>query len=258
MAAAEPGATPNKNSGATPDGSQAGEPSGDDLKATVGKLREELAEAKKSAANRAEEAKRMHAKAESLLTELGGEKDREEFKEWRANREKAEQERLRKEGEFEKLMAGKDEALTKVQRELEQERQGRFMDRVDREVGDAAMKLGAVNPEQVRRLYRSDFQTDSEGRLVHKSAMNGDTGQPMTVMEFLEHERSGDAGNLFASTLKSGSGQGPGGAGEGGSGSAKPVSIRIRGGRVVEEDQKRYEEAREKNLPVTFDHGTAP
>ena len=229
-------------------GAKAGGEGGEDV---LARTRQELAQTRRQLESRVNEAQRHQKKYQQLLEEVGGEKELQAFREHKATAAKAEQERLRKEGEFDKILAQKDNRIAELERELGSERSDRQRERVESAIVRAAGKLEAVDPEQVRRLYSSEFEV-KDGKVVHKSEIDKN-GNPYTPEAFLDLQRSGGGSNLFRSGLNGGSGSGPGKSRERGEQNA-PVRIKIVGNQVPKEEQQAYEEAKKAGRTIKFIH----
>lgn len=222
--------------------------------------RESEATLRRTVLNREEEAKRVHAKYERALAEFGDEKAREEFTHWRENRQKEEEERLRKEGQLEKINATLEQRVKEQEAETQRLKGEMFRAEIHRELAREANRLEAVNIQQVLKFFGdpTDWVRNDKGDLVHKTATAESTGAPLTPRTLLERERAGDNANLFRSALKSGSGAAAGGTGSNGSNAA--TTIRFFRGRVVPEDQAKYEaataEAKKTGRPanIKFEH----
>jgi hypothetical protein len=134
---------------------------------------------------------------------------------------KREEERLRKEGEFEKLLA-KERENTLAAKKSAEETQARWnATEIRRELLASAAALGAMKealtpidegmPSQIEAVYAPQFEL-VDGKVLHRTARD-DKGQRLGVAAFLELQKKGVGANLFASSLKSGSGsEGGGGA----------------------------------------------
>jgi hypothetical protein len=133
---------------------------------------------------------------------------------------KREEERLRKEGEFEKLLA-KERENTLAAKKSADETQSRWSSsEIRRELLAAAASLGAMKeamtpidegaPSQIEAVYAAQFEF-VEGKVLHRTARD-DKGQRLGVAAFLELQKKGAGANLFASSLRSGSGSEGGGS----------------------------------------------
>jgi len=212
----------------------------------LSQTRTDLAQARRLVTNREDEAKRVYVKYETALKEIGDEQSLDEFRNWKKDKQKAEEDRLRKEGELEKIIAARDKKLAESEGTIHSLRLDLFRSRIDRELGDAASRLDAVSLQQVSRLFGEpgDWIINEKGDLVHKTRTHPDSGVAFSPLALLEHEKSGANANLFRAALQSGSGSAAGGSGGGANGGAK-VTIRMVQGRVVPEDQRKYEAARD-------------
>lgn len=225
-------------------GEQSGEQSGEGSKgSTEQTLRERVAGLERTVQNRTDEAKRVHKKYEAIVNEIGGEEQLEAFREFQKNQAKLEEERARKEGEFDKTIAKKDGRIRELEQELESERTKAKRYRIARKLMDASVNeekgIRAHNPDQIVRLYGDDFDEDDDGNIHHRSEFNQD-GKLMSPEEFLAAQMAGSGANLFRSQMKSGSGV------AGGESTAPREGIvrirRTRDGGILPGDQKLHDE----------------
>lgn len=222
---------------------------------TLEEMQKELARLRLSNKNKDAEAKRHYEEKMKVLQDFEG-VDLDEMKLWREEKEKADRERMRREGEFEKLEAKLREELRKEKEALAAERRERENDFIEREILQAAGKHGAINPKHVLRIYRDEFQIkqteDGKRVVVHRSEIDDD-GALHSPESFLAEEKTGSGEHLFASSRKQGSGAGGGGAPE----SSGPVIIKVIDGQISREDQVRYEEAKKAGRPIDFERSRA-
>jgi len=216
----------------------------EELETMLQASRQDLATARRTVENRESEAKRVHVKYETALKEIGDEQALDEFRTWKKDRAKQEDERLKKEGDLEKLLAARDKKLGDAEARIQGLQLDLFRGRIDRELGEASSRLDAVSMGQVTRLFGdpTEWAINDKGDLVHKTRTHPETGAALTALTLLESEKSGANANLFRAALQSGSGS-AGGSG-GGAGNGAKVLIRMIQGRVLPEDQLKYNQTR--------------
>ncbi len=177
--------------------------------------------------------------------------DPEKYKQMVDAESKREEERLRKEGEFEKLLA-KEREQTLAARKQAEETQGRWNSaEIRRELLAGAAALSAIKeamtpisdgaPSQIEAVYAGQFEV-VDGKVVHRT-LRDDQGQRMGVAPFLELQKKGAGANLFASALRSGSG-----ADGGGSAGGDAVTISRRDPNKV----TKVEEAKKSGKNINF------
>jgi hypothetical protein len=219
---------------------------GDERDKILTQTREEMSKLKRKLESKTEEAKRVHTKYEDLLKKLGSDDEIAEFTKWKANAAKAEEERARREGEFDKLLAARDKRIAELENELKGERTDRSNERIVNALVSSSSKAKVNDPEFVAGYYRDAFEV-RDGKVVHKSEV-GENGQ-MTVDEFLTSLRANDAKAwLFQPNAKDGTGAAPGGTRDTDQGSR--IVIHYRRGQVASpDDQARYDKAVKDDRP---------
>lgn len=208
MAAATPPGdpAPSNDSNATP--SADSKPAKYTEDALPKEAKAELEQLRRSLKNRTEEAQR-HAKKLEHFEGI----DPEKYREYEEAQRKAEEDRLRKEGEFDKMLdterantRKEKERADQIQRSWDEEsiRRELLAEAVGLEATDDATRpLSEGGMSQIERLFLQDFEK-VDGKNVHKT-LRGEDGR-MSVREFLESQKEGPAANLFAAGLKPGSG----------------------------------------------------
>jgi hypothetical protein len=213
---------------------------GDDPEA----LRKEVAALRKREKETAARAKKANERLERMMAEMGGGEEVEQFREWKKNREQEEEDRKRREGEFdalEKTLRGKVETLEST---LATERSEREREDVTRELLTSSIKLKALDARQIDRIYGPDFHK-KDGKVVHKTAFNED-GDPMSPSEFLEQQKAGPGSNLFETNRRGGSGAGAGESGDSGA----AVQVRMVNGQLSPEQQAIYDAAKKDGKEI--------
>ena len=146
--------------------------------------------------------------------------DLDEAKQLKAEKERAEIERQKKEGEFEKVIQQiaekKDAQISQLNRKLEETL-------VDGSLINAASRNGAVNPEQVVQLLKSNTRLNDDGQaeVLDKdgTVRYNDSGVPMSVDELVSDFLTANPHFVKASP------SGTGSKGAAGGSTPKPESV---------------------------------
>lgn len=180
----------------------------------------------KSALDKEREARKQYEKRARELESKAGkisDEDLEELEQLRAAKQKAEEERRRRNGEFEKW---RDEIQKEHKQEVEA-RENRIrslqeqirQDRIGRQIAEACAEHGATNTAVmqafIERHVKADF--DDEGQLsvavldpADGNRMLDSEGKPLSIPGFVKKlSESKDFAPLFASRQKSGGGTPP-------------------------------------------------
>jgi len=163
-----------------------------------------------------EKARKLEQEIEAIKSRIPDEEEYKEYIEWRKKRAEEEEERKRKEGEFEKwrkeIVEKHNQEISKFQEEIA--KRERFIEQlmIEQEIIKAASKYNAYNPQQVVKLVRDNIRLiNQDGKF--KVIVVDEEGQPrydekgdemsveVYVKEYLEENP-----NLVKANVRSGSG----------------------------------------------------